>query len=235
MGHDTPQPHTVQMRPVAVFDYDGTCISGQSGLLIARWLLRKKYLSLRSAAGLAWWGFRYKFHLPYREERSRELIFHDLAPLGSEQIHSIMVDFHREVLLPLYRPAALREIAERNEQGCATVIISATFEDIAKEASLYLGTDGFVATQMECDGFGQYTGNVLGKVITDEAKVEAVRQWADEFIGKDSWNLMYAYGDHHSDVDLLIEAAHPVAVCPGPTLRKTAHKKHWPIVDWKVD
>jgi phosphoserine phosphatase len=88
---------------------------------------------------------------------------------------------------------------------------------------------------MECDGFGQYTGNVLGKVITDEAKVEAVRQWADEFIGKDSWNLMYAYGDHHSDVDLLIEAAHPVAVCPGPTLRKTAHKKHWPIVDWKVD
>ena len=234
MGHDTPQPHTVQMRPVAVFDYDGTCISGQSGLLIARWLLRKKYLSLRSAAGLAWWGFRYKFHLPYREERSRELIFHDLAPLGSEQIHSIMVDFHREVLLPLYRPAALREIAERNEQGCATVIISATFEDIAKEASLYLGTDGFVATQMECDGFGQYTGNVLGKVITDEAKVEAVRQWADEFIGKDSWNLMYAYGDHHSDINLLSEAICPVAVCPGPTLLKAAHKNDWPVANWEV-
>jgi HAD superfamily hydrolase (TIGR01490 family) len=234
MSHDTPQPHTSRKHAVAVFDYDGTCIDGQSGLLISRWLLRKRYLSLRSAARLAWWGFRYKLHLPYREEQSRELIFHDLAPLEPDQIHRIMVDFHREVLLPLYRTAACKEITERKKEGCATVIVSATFDDIAREASLYLGTDGYVATQMERDENGHYTGNVLGEVITDKAKVEAVRRWADKFFGEESWDLVYAYGDHHSDINLLSEAICPVAVCPGPTLLKAAHKNDWPVANWEV-
>ena len=72
------QQGTPHKTPLAVFDYDGTCIDGQSGSLISTWLLKGGHLSARAVTGLTWWGIRYKFHLPYRQEHSRELIFDSL-------------------------------------------------------------------------------------------------------------------------------------------------------------
>ena len=220
-------------KPVAVFDYDGTCVDGQSGSLISLWLKRKGYLSMRVTIGLAWWGIRYKFHLPFRQERSRELIFWALRDRTPQQIEQIMADFHQEVLVPRYRKRAIEEIALRKQEGCATVVVSATFEDIAREAARYLGADGFVATQMERDEKGNYTGRVLGDVIAGDAKVDAARAWANEALGEGAWNLAYAYGDHHSDIKLLSAAEHPTAVCPGPTLKRYAKEQGWPRANWK--
>ena len=228
------QQGTPHKTPLAVFDYDGTCIDGQSGSLISTWLLKGGHLSARAVTGLTWWGIRYKFHLPYRQEHSRELIFDSLRGYSPEEIDELMVRFHAEVLVPRYRPHALEEVARRKEEGCATVIVSATFEAIAREAAHYLGADGFVATQMERDASGNYTGRVLGDVIAGAAKVAAASAWADGYLGKDSWNLAYAYGDHHSDIELLTAAEHPLAVSPGPTLKREAREHGWPIDDWKV-
>ncbi|MDO4538279.1 MAG: HAD family hydrolase [Coriobacteriales bacterium] len=231
----TPVPMAVdspQVQSVAVFDYDGTCIDGQSGSLLARWLLRKGYLSPRTSAKLAWWGARYKFHMPYRQEEARELIFGALEERSPEEVDRILTAFHNEILLPRYREEAVREVALRHSEGCATVLISATFYEIAREASKYLHTDGFVATRMELDDQGNFTGKVLGDVIVGEAKVQVAREWADERFGAEGWNLSYAYGDHHSDKELLEAADHPFAVTPGPTLKKVAQRKGWTILDW---
>ena len=234
MSHGMQQ-QTCEPRQVAVFDYDGTCIDGQSGSLIAKWLLRNGYLTPRAVVGLAWWGFRYKFHLPYRQERSRELIFGVLRSRDADEIHRIMTRFHEEVLESEYRPRAVEEIARRKAEGCATVIVSATFEDIASEAAHHLGTDGFVATKMEKMPNNHYTGRVEGDVVAGKAKVNAVRSWADEHLGLGAWELAYAYGDHHSDIELLGAAREPMAVSPGPTLKKEAHRRGWPIANWKAD
>lgn len=221
-------------RPVAVFDYDGTCIDGQSGSLLATWMLRRGYLSAKAACGLAWWGVRYKLHMPYRQEHARELIFNELSTHNAREVEAMLVEFHREVLVPRYRPRAMEEVRRRKEEGCATVLISATFETIASEAARHLGVDGFVATRMEHDASGRYTGRVLGGVIAGQAKVDAARTWADETVGPGTWQLAYAYGDHHSDIELLAAAEHPLAVCPGPTLKRVAGKYGWHIANWKT-
>lgn len=228
------QPHDGK-RPLAVFDYDGTCIDGQSGSLLSVWLLKNRLLSPRTVTGLVSWGFRYKFHLPYRQERARELIFRDLGPWPREEVFALMARFHDEVLVNKYRPQAMEEIARRKEEGCAVVLISATFKAIAQEAAKTLGVDGYVATQMEVDEWGRYTGRVMGDVIAGEYKVKTAARWADEHLGEGAWYLAYAYGDHHSDMELLAAAEHPFAVSPGPTLKKTAERNGWPIVDWKQD
>lgn len=222
-----------ELRPVAVFDYDGTCINGQSGSLIAQWLTKEGYLSMRTFAALAWWGIRYKLHLPYRHEEARELIFRDLGVRGQHQVEQIMQQFHDEVLVPRYRPLAIDEIALRKTEGCTTVLVSATFDAIARRAAEYLGADGFVATAMETDESGHYTGNVLGDVIEGDAKVLVTYRWADDHLGKGSWSLEYAYGDHHTDIELLAAAHHPVAVSPGPTLKRASRRNGWPIANWK--
>lgn len=219
-------------RPIAVFDYDGTCIDGQSGWLISWWLLRRGMLSVHSVAGLAWWGIRYKFHLPHRQERARELVFCKLSRLSPAEVERIMVEFHNEVLLPRYRQSAIDEIALRRREGCMTLLVSATFDVIAREAARYLGVDGFAATSMELDAQGAFTGRVSGYVTAGSSKVETTMALARMYAG-DDWRLAYAYGDHHSDIELLEAAEHPFVVSPGPTLKRVARRRSWPVLNWK--
>lgn len=218
--------------PLAVFDYDGTCIDAQSGKLIAMWLARRGYLSVRSMARLAWWGARYKLHLPYRQAEARELIFRDLGRRDPGEVAAIVKRFHDEVLVSHIRPHALVEVARRKKEGCVAVLVSATFDQIAREAARWLDLDGYVATEMETDAYGRYTGRVSGEVIAGRHKVEVAVAWADKHLGVGSWELAYAYGDHHTDEELLSAATYPCAVSPGPTLKKIAHRNGWPIEDW---
>lgn len=233
MSPSGTQQNDKDKRPLAVFDYDGTCIDGQSGALIAMWLERNGYLSPYTALGLAWWGFRYKLHLPYRQERARELMFRDLGKMPHDEVVDLMVRFHDEVLADRIRPQAVQEIARLKEEGCVVVLVSATYKAIAREAAEQLDVDGFVATQMEVDEQGHYTGRVMGDVIAGQYKVDTAANWANEHLGENAWYLAYAYGDHHTDTKLLAAAEHPFAVSPGPTLKKKAEKRGWTILDWK--
>ena len=217
---------------LAVFDFDGTVIDGQSGKLISTYLFRKGQVSPVRAARLLWWGIRYKLHLPQKQSEARELVFGALRGCDRETVDGILRTFHSEVLRERYRPKAIREIARRKDEGCIILLVSATFKAIAEAAAQTLGCDGAIATEMEVDANGNYTGHVDGNVVEGEGKLAQVRAWADEHLGKDAWTLACAYGDHYSDECLLEEAAEAYAVCPGPALKKRAKKKGWAIFDW---
>lgn len=217
---------------LAVFDYDGTIVDGQSGSLFSRYLLSRGLLSLRTASRLVWWGARYKLHMPYRQDEARELIFRDLGRLGPERTQAIMHQFHDEVLAPRYRKDALAELARVRERGCVTLLVSATFQGIARVAAEALDMDGFAATRMQVDAAGNFTGRVEGEVVAGEGKVRAVRSWADARFGEGGWHIACAYGDHFTDEALLKLADQSFAVCPGKTMRQVARRHGWPVLDW---
>lgn len=217
---------------VSVFDFDGTVIDGQSGALFTTYLLRRHMLPTSCVLRLGCWGVRYKLHLPYRQEESRELVFRAFDGLTAPEVDAIMTSFHEEVLVPRYRPRAVAEFDRRNAEGDVTLLVSATFEPIARAAAGRLGADGSVATPMELGPDGSYTGRVGGSVIAGAEKYRAAAAWCDEHLGRGRWELSSAYADHHSDEDLLARAAHPFAVCPGSTLRPIARRNGWPILDW---
>lgn len=217
---------------VAVFDFDGTVIDGQSGWLISLYLNKKNYVSFSRAAHLVWWGIRYKFGLPHREEEARELVLGAIADKSPEEVDQIMRDFHDEVLLPIYRKQAVNEIKKRNNEGCITLLLSATFQQIADRAAEHLSMAGAVATVMERAEDGSYTGRVQGEVIEGSTKPLAAARWANEHLGKNNWTLAFAYGDHKSDVPLLEMAEEPFAVSPKKKLLPVAKRKDWTILDW---
>ncbi|WP_246824662.1 HAD family phosphatase [Olsenella sp. HMSC062G07] len=229
-GHDDAPSALVRL---AVFDYDGTMISGQSGALLSRWLIARGMLSPLRALRLGWWGARYFLHLPYRQDEAREQIFGALSDRTPQEIRRIMHEFHDTVLLKRYRQEAIDEVRRRREEGCVTLLVSATFRDIARAAARVLGVDGFVATDMEQDADGNYTGNVSGTVVAGPEKTRAVAAWADEHVGKGRWTIAYSYGDHHSDQDLMTASEKAYAVCPGKTLKHVASRRNWDVLDWK--
>lgn len=218
--------------PIAVFDYDGTIIDGQSGSLFGTYLLSHGLISIRTGLRLVWWGARYKLHLPYRQDEARELIFHDLARLERSETLRIMCDFHDEVLKPLYRADAMAEVRRRHDEGLVTLLVSATFYEIAHVAAAYLGMDGVAATHMELDANDHFTGRVEGEVVAGPGKVHATHAWADENLGAGTWRIACAYGDHFTDEPLLEQADEPFAVCPGATLAHMAKRRKWPVLDW---
>lgn len=220
-------------REVAVFDLDGTSIRGQSGALFTRYLMLSGRMSPLRLARLAWWGVRYKLHMPYRQSEARELVFGALRGLTSQEVDRILERFHDEVLAPRYRSRALREVERCHAEGCVVLLVSATFEPIAAVAARRMGADGFVATRMERDGSGRYTGRVDGPVVAGGEKWRAASRWCDEHIGTGAWRLLRAYADHHSDIPLLERAAESYAVCPGKTLAMAARRRGWPVLDWK--
>ena len=228
MSSNSPAPVRL-----AVFDYDGTIISGQSGLLIAWYMLTHRLMKPRHAARLALWGIRYATHLPHREEEARELVFKSLIGQTPEEVMRFMQEFHDAVLAPLYRPKAEQEVALRESEGCTVLLVSATFQDLADIAATRLGMDAAIATLMEMDENDRYTGYVEGDVIEGPMKLVAVERWANDHLGAGSWELYHAYGDHASDVELLSAAAHAYAVSPKALLRRHAKRCGWAVLDWK--
>ena len=228
MGSSSGQPIT----RVAVFDFDGTSISGQSGALFTRYLLFRRLMSPPRALRLIWWGIRYKLHLPYRQDEARELVLGALSEMSAPEVDELMVRFHDEVLRPRYRPQALEELARCQGEGMVALLVSATFDAMAAQAARIMGFDGYAATRMVRDAQGNYTGAVDGPVVAGAEKYRAVVRWCDQHLGEGAWRLERAYGDHHTDKDLLSHARVAVAVCPGKTLRVLAKRRGWTIADW---
>lgn len=225
-NHDQPA------YQVAVFDFDGTTINGQSGILLTKYLFLNRLLPARSIAGLAWWGLRYKLHLPFSETHSRELIFRGLAGRPGHEVDAVIDHFYHEHINELLRPRALEAVKAHREQGHVTLLVSATFDPVARAAARSMGVDGCVATHMVRDAAGVYTGEVDGQVISGAEKYRAVSKWCDEHLGEGQWEIVCAYGDHHTDRYLMAHAQERYAVNPGKTLRAIARRKGWQVVDW---
>lgn len=218
---------------IAVFDLDGTLLDGQSGTLVLGYLLRHGLVSKRAGAKAAWWGIRYKLHLPFRQSEVREIIFSEIGALGPERVCAIMCDFHDEVMVPRYFSRGVEELRRHEEAGEQTVIVSATFDAIAQAACAYLGASVALATHMERTEAGVYTGRVQGEVVAGAEKARRLRAFADERFGPDGWRVVCAYGDHFTDAPLLEMAERPFAVNAGPTLRREAARRGWPTLSWE--
>lgn len=220
------------LTKLAVFDLDGTLMDGQSGALFSTYLLKRGEMSLLRAAGLFQWALRYKLRLPHREEQARELVLGAILDKTPEQIDQLMRAFHQEVMVPRYRDDARAEVNRLKALGYTTLLVSATFRPIAEACAETFGFDGVVATDMEKDERGAYTGRVDADVVSGKNKLVAATAWANEHFGEGGWRIAYAYGDHHSDRALLSAADQPYAVSPDHALKRTARKLGWPVLEW---
>lgn len=218
---------------ITAFDLDGTLLNGQSGTLVLGYLMRHRYISAKTFASCAWWGVRFKLHLPFRQNEVREHIFAELSRFSAPEVQAIMDDFHREVMVPRYREAGIRTLREHIANGEHVALVSATFDQIAQAARAYLGCEVAHATKMQLDAEGRFTGNVDGNTIAGPAKLGCIRRWANETFGAGGWDLAFAYGDHFTDVPMLEAARKCYAVNPGPTLKREARSRGWQILDWK--
>ncbi len=224
-------PVATGRRRVAVFDLDGTILDGQSSVGLVLLLIRKDIMTMREAFPVAWWGLRYKLHLPHGQEAVRKRIFRCLAHRSVEEVDEIVDTLYMTYVAPRIRAAALDTIDDCHRRGIEVWVVSASFEPIVRRAAFGLGIDGQVSTRMAVVD-GRYTGELDCRPVEGVEKLVQFTDRADERYGAGSWEMTAAYGDHLTDVPLLERAQERYAVDPDFVLAYTVRRHGWSLLHW---
>lgn len=217
---------------IAAFDFDGTCISGSSPKKLVNMLGKQGMLSVYKLIRLGMWGLAYKFNKPRNDIAVRTRVFSAFAGMTAAEVNEILYTFYHKKVEPMYREDADACMFAHLEAGHVVVVISATFEPIIAEAMTEHPIQLALASRMKIDANGYYTTEVDGVATEGSAKLDVLRQFADEYFGKGCWVLEWAYGDHYSDLRLLESAQHPCPVTPDGKLEAVALERGWDILNW---
>lgn len=225
---------TSHTKPVeiAVFDFDGTSIEGNSPVILVRHLFRNGLLKKRALTRILLWGAAYKLRLPQNESWVRGVVFSSFEGQGQHEVDAFLERFYDEHIDHLFRAQADKAIQAHRAAGREVWAVTATFEPIIRQAMKRHGYTREFSTRMAVDEEGRYTCQVEGLPVEGEEKLHVVTRYADEAYGKGNWKITHAYGDHHSDRALMAAAEHPCAVTPDRPLRRHAKSLGWEIAAW---
>lgn len=217
---------------IAAFDFDGTCIRGNSPVMLVRHLAFSGKLNFFVILRILWWAMRYKFHWPQNESSVRELVFTAFAGKPKQEVDAYLERFGLEKVAYRFRPEAHETMAEHIRAGHVVLLLSATFEPILHKIVPQHPIQYDISTRMRVDAEGNYMTKVEGLPVEGEEKLNALARFADAEFGEGKWVLDWAYCDHYSDYTLLSAAKHPFAANPTSTLTKIAKRENWPILEW---
>jgi HAD superfamily phosphoserine phosphatase-like hydrolase len=144
--------------------------------------------------------------------------------------------------VPTFFAQAIERVAWHGRQGHEIVLVSGTLDPLARGAARALEaglaacgiavTIRVFATLLE-ERDGMWTGRILGKAMSGEAKARAAKGFAKDR-GLDL-KRCYAYGDSLNDRWLMESVGWPVAVNPSNDLRSIARNERWPVVCWNLE
>lgn len=210
------------MRAAAFFDLDHTLVLGTSTeRRFLRRLWRSGEIGPRELVHyLAQFGREPKLSGGFFRRNKAYLTgkpLERLRPLARETIQEA---------LAAVPPRAKECLEGHRSAGRLVVIITGTLDLLAEPLGRSLGAEVIFATRLASRN-GCLTGQVLEPYPRGENKRVLVRRLAAER-GIDL-AASYAYGDEVSDVPMLEEVGHPVAVNPSARMRQVALARGWRI------
>jgi putative phosphoserine phosphatase/1-acylglycerol-3-phosphate O-acyltransferase len=212
----------------AIFDFDGTIISGYSAIAFIREQLRRGDLSARDFLELA--SAMTNFGLG-------NLGFSGMMAITSQFLRGIeessYVEFGEELftkqIARLVYPESRALINAHQARGHTVAIISSATPYQVEPAAADLGIENVLCTLLEVED-GVFTGNVVRPTCFGQGKVDAAEVLA-ESVGADLKESFF-YSDSTDDQLLLEHVGHPVALNPSDKLRAVARDNNWPSVSF---
>jgi HAD superfamily hydrolase (TIGR01490 family) len=160
-------------------------------------------------------------------EKMRQLMSQLSAGWDVQTVRDIVADTVHHKIDPLVYDEAVNLIERHHAAGRDVIIVSTSGVELVQPIGEMLGADHVVATHLEIDEDGKYTGNIRFYAYA-ENKAKAITDLAR----KRGYDLTrsYAYSDSMTDVHMLEAVGHPYAVNPDKDLRRVAREREWPIL-----
>ena len=216
------------MKKLALFDLDNTLLEGDSDYEWAQFLIEEGVLHAGEYNARNDW-----FYERYKDGTLdiHEFLDFQLRPIAKRpraQLDAWHSAFMQRRIRPIILPKAAELVAQHGD--ALTAIVTATNRFITQPIAAELGVENLLATDIEEDEQGVFSGKPRGTPTFREGKIQRVKDWlaarGTTLADYESW----FYSDSLNDLPLLELVTHPVAVDPDPTLRAKAAERGWPII-----
>jgi len=215
----------------AFFDLDKTIISKSSSLALSRPMYRAGLVTRGQLLRGAYAQLVYA--LVGADERKMDRLKEGMLQLTKGWDRDEVEQLVEEVLIDVIDPYVYQEALDLMElhraEGRAIYIVSSSPEEVVRPLARHFGVAGVLATRARIVD-GRYTGE-LEFYCYGDGKAEAIRELAAQR-GIDL-SRSYAYSDSVTDLPMLQEVGHPVAVNPDRDLRKEAETSEWEIRNFR--
>lgn len=205
-----------QGRPVrlALFDFDGTLIPGDSVVLYLQFARKKGWVNRKEYASALWAAVRYGLgRMSAEESKTAALRFR--KKMDADAISHLDAEFVDTALLPRLFPQGRERVARHRREGFVLLLVSASTDNYMELVSRRLGFDGVLASPLAPDG-------AVRQNCKGEEKVRRVNAWLSARGLQADFAASFAYGDSKSDLPMLRLCGHPVQVNPKKKLRQAA-------------
>jgi HAD superfamily hydrolase (TIGR01490 family) len=229
---DQSQPLQSQPLKLALFDLDHTLLPIDSDVSWANELARLGLVDPQ-------WHQRRndEFYEDYKAgvlDIDAFLAF-QLGPLAEhprQQLEAWREDFLQRVIFPQIHESALALVRRHQDEGCLCAVVTATNDFITRPIAKVFGIDQLIATEVETNTNGEFTGRHKGLPSFREGKVTRVGQWlALQGLGLEDFKASWFYSDSMNDLPLLAQVSHPVATNPDDRLRAHALAQGWSVLE----
>ena len=211
-------------KPLAIFDFDGTMISGDSIIRYTAYAMRRGYEPWRKIIPRLWQGLKAVCGLMSATEgKSRALSF--LARMSREEQNEFNRAFCRDILMPRIFPKALDRMEAHRREGLRILLVSASPDAYISHLKDFLPVDAIIASPT--DERGRVSSSTRG-----EEKVRRVREWAAGQDTQIDWAGSFSYGNSANDLPVMRLTGHPVCVNPSRRMKKLA--LDLPAEKWKA-
>ena len=216
---------------LALFDLDNTLLPIDSDVSWAKFLIDCQILDAD------WYAKRNDyFYAQYLAGTLDiyEFLDFQLAPLARHSratLNALRERFIQEVIHPHVLPQARALVKQHQDAGALCAIVTATNSFITGPIAKEFGIDHLIATEIEVDAQGEFTGKPAGLPSFREGKITRVEQWlALMGRGLSDFPQSTFYSDSFNDLPLLARVTHPVAVNPDPRLLAHASEQQWQVL-----
>lgn len=199
-------------RTLAIFDFDGTMIPGDSIVSLVLHALRTQRLPATRLCGILASATLHRLGL-VSAERAKEKVFVSLQSMNSSQRPGFYRDFVQSVLVPAIYPAALTRMNAHRARGDLVFLVTASADLYMAHMQEFLPVDAVLATPVDNEGR-------VGRNCRGEEKVQRLLQWLTDSGRVADLGASWAYGDSLSDLPVLSLVGHGVRVNPKPALRR---------------
>lgn len=193
-------------RTMALFDFDGTMMPGDSISYLVRRMVRDGLMSIPLLARVLMGTIGWKLGL-MQVEQLKTLSLSPLRRLPYEQAQAYCRRFVQEQLLPVLYADARQQIEHHIEEGHVVLIVSASPDCYMRYLADFLKVHHIIASPTNTDF-------VVQRNVVREVKNELILQYLQEQGIVPDWSASYAYGDSANDLPMLGLVGKPRLINP---------------------
>ena len=220
------------MRPIAIFDIDGTIFRSSLTIELFKRLVREEIFRKDAMIKVRKSERKWINREGHYEDYIRDVVSAYLKAMIGVKRSQVVRASRKVIREQKYRTYRFtRNLLQKIGSRYVTIGISGSPLEVVGEYNKFLKFDKFYGSEFGVDKKGRYTGVVLHE--PPRYKKEVVIRYLDRH--KFSLKGSIGVGDTESDIGFLDLVEKPIAFNPNARLAQYAKKRNWPIVIERKD